>query len=172
MFKSFPYKQYNCLLSMFSWRRNISSCCIHAILHWIFYIIQILSCVMSLMYHMQEKCTKNQLNRENVRLHQRTGSRCYIAQAHVVVRNETIWKKAVRSVLDKWKTDGKCDWHWQCVSCLVCRCCSCHPSHFHLIVGDVTVMYLNSQLTDKAKPTGRRAWVRAVYWEQPDFKVC
>jgi hypothetical protein len=90
MFKSFPDKQYNCLLSMFSWRRNISSCCIHAILHWIFYIIQILSCVMSLMYHMQEKCTKNQLNRENVRLHQRTGSRCYIAQAHVVVRNETI----------------------------------------------------------------------------------
>jgi hypothetical protein len=45
------------------------------------------------MYHMQEKCTKNQLNQENVRLHQHIGSRCYIAQAHVVVRNETIMCK-------------------------------------------------------------------------------
>lgn len=87
-------------------------------------------------------------------------------------RTETIWKKAVRSALDKWQTDGKCDWHRQGVSRLVCGCCSCHPSRAHLIVGDVTVMYLNPQLTDKVKPTGRRVWVKVSYWEQRDFKVC
>ncbi|XP_020404935.1 uncharacterized protein [Zea mays] len=44
----------------------------------------------------KEKCTKNQLNRENVRLHQRTGSRCYIAQAHVVDDMEGIMSEPVQ----------------------------------------------------------------------------
>jgi len=32
----------------------------------------------------KDKCAKNQLNREKVQFQQRTGSRCYIAQAYVV----------------------------------------------------------------------------------------
>lgn len=40
-----------------------------------------------LLCHVQDKCAKNQLNREKVKFQQRTGSRSYIAQAYVVVRN-------------------------------------------------------------------------------------
>jgi hypothetical protein len=36
---------------------------------------------------LQEKCSKNKINHEKVQFQQRTGSRCYIAQAHLAVRN-------------------------------------------------------------------------------------
>lgn len=43
-------------------------------------------------------------------------------------------KEGCQGLLGKGKMDGKGDWHWQGVSCRVCRCCSCHPSHLALIV--------------------------------------
>lgn len=40
--------------------------------------------------HVQEKCGKNQLNRQQVQFQQRTGSRSYIAQAYITVRKKKL----------------------------------------------------------------------------------
>ncbi len=43
------------------------------------------SAVFKIAYDLQEWCAKNKLNRSKVRFQQRTGSRSYIAHAHVIV---------------------------------------------------------------------------------------